>query len=153
MSEEKKVPEFLTNLADSVGGKITEVGGPLPDGSGFAIMSMPLKKDHWIYKKADDGFNVPPMPFRMGGEHHAVLSITPCLGFPYDRHLSMTKKEFADKVREAGRYAVKCATMDGKEMDFDPDALIQNLIVGMLGYHTDTGLSDDEWANPKQEMK
>ncbi len=31
------------------------------------------------------------------------------------------------------------ATMKGKEQDFDPDALIQNLIVGMLGYHTPTG--------------
>jgi hypothetical protein len=66
-----------------------------------------------------------------------------------DRPIHMTKEEFADKVKAAGRYAVRCATMNGKEMDFDPDALIQNLLVGMLGYWTDNGLSSDEWANPR----
>ena len=40
--------------------------------------------------------------------------------------------------------------MNGKEMDFDPGALLQNLVVGMLGYWTENGLSSDEWANPKE---
>ena len=55
----------------------------------------------------------------------------------------------ADRVRAAGKYAVRCATMNGKEMDFDPDALLQNLVTGFLGYHTENGLSDDEDANPE----
>jgi hypothetical protein len=38
--------------------------------------------------------------------------------------------------------------MNGKDADFDPDALIQCLIVGFLGYYTPDGLSSDEWANP-----
>ena len=52
-------------------------------------------------------------------------------------------------IREAARYAVKGATMNGEAMDFDPDAMVQNFIVGMLGYHTPDALSDDEWANPQ----
>lgn len=35
----------------------------LPDGSGFATMSIPFPKDHWLTK---DGENIPPMPFKMG---------------------------------------------------------------------------------------
>ena len=40
--------------------------------------------------------------------------------------------------------------MCGKEDDFDPDALVQNMITGLLGYHTPSGLSEmgDDWANP-----
>jgi hypothetical protein len=38
--------------------------------------------------------------------------------------------------------------MHGQEMDFDPDALCQNLVVGLLGYHTPDGLTSDTWANP-----
>lgn len=71
----------------------------------------------------------PPMPMRMGTDH--------------PRH-----REVVQQIWEAGRYAVRCATMNGKEMDFDPDALVQNLVVGLLGYHTPDGLTDDERANP-----
>ena len=39
----------VEEIAEAVGGTITEVGR-LPDGSGFALMSMPLKKTHWIYR-------------------------------------------------------------------------------------------------------
>ncbi len=135
----KLVPPILSQLAKDVGGTITEVSGPLSDGSGFAIMSMPLPKDHWLYKKDPEGFNVPPMPFRMG-VHDAP-------------RLNMTREMWGDAIREAGRYAIKCATFDGKDMDFDPDALVQNLITGMLGYFTEDGLSSDDWANPPEFRK
>jgi hypothetical protein len=69
------------------------------------------------------------MPFRMG------------VGHPLYR-------EWHDKVREAAKYAVRGATMHGAEMDFDPDALVQNLLVGMFGYHTEDGLSGESWGNP-----
>lgn len=42
-------------------------------------------------------------------------------------------------LKKAGQYAVRCATENGTINDFDPDALIQNLIVGFLGYHTEDG--------------
>ena len=32
--------------------------------------------------------------------------------------------------------------------DFDPDAMVQNFVVGMLGYHTSDALTNDEWALP-----
>jgi hypothetical protein len=48
----------------------------------------------------------------------------------------------------AGKYAVRSATLKGTVMDFDPDALIQNLIVGFLGYYTKDGL----WTHPVEEI-
>lgn len=122
--------ELVRKLASDLGGKIEEMRR-LPDGSGFAVMSMPLPKDHWLVINPENS-NVPPMPMRMGKNHPR-------------------RKDMAGKLRDAGRYAVRCATENGKIMDFDPDALIQNLIVGMLGYWTEDGLSSDEWANPKEK--
>jgi hypothetical protein len=116
----------VQELAEAVGGSITEVGR-LPDGSGFAMMSMPLPKDHWSTRQT--GYEPPPMPFLMGTDDPG-------------------RQIWADKIRAAGRYAYRSATMQGKEPDLDPDALIQNLVVGMLGYWTPNGLSEDEWANP-----
>ena len=119
---------IMEKLVKDLNGKIEEVGA-LPDGSGFALMSMPLPKDHWLTK---EGFNIPPMPLRMGTDNP-------------------NRKKWEEMLRVAGQYAVRCATMNGKEDDFDPDALIQNLITGFLGYYTPDGLSSDTWANPKRE--
>lgn len=125
--------ELVEQLAKDVGGTIEEMEA-LPDGSGFAVMSMPLPESHWIYgdKTLEDehGYEPPPMPMRMGMD-------------------DPRREDFAEMLRVAGRYAVRAATMKGSEPDFDPDALIQNLITGMLGYYTADGLSSDEWANPK----
>jgi hypothetical protein len=124
--------ELVRKLAKDLGGEIKEMGR-LPDGSGFAMMSMPLPKTHWLYK--DDGFEAPPMPMRMGTDDPG-------------------RPDWEAKLRAAGRYAVRSATMNGKEMDFDPDALVQNLITGFLGYYTPDGLStQDDWANPEQFRK
>jgi hypothetical protein len=115
----------VQQIADAVGGKIEEMAH-LPDGSGFAVMSMPLPKDHWLTKP---GWNVPPMPLRCGTDHP----------------LRQVRNEL---VREAARYAIRASTMNGKENDFDPDAMVQNFVVAMLGYHTPDGLSSDAEANP-----
>jgi len=106
---------LLEDMASALNGSVTEATR-LPDGSGFAVMSLPLRKDHWIYAdRVDD----PPAPMRIGR------------GAERDR--------LAAQIREAARYAVRGATMNGSEMDFDPDALVQNMIVGMLGYWTEDG--------------
>ena len=118
---------ILDELTEATGGTIKEVG-ILPDNSGFAVMSMPLPKDHWLTKDPE-AFNVPPMPFRMGTD-------------------DPQREKFAKALTEAGRYAVRCATLNGKDEDFDPDALIQCLVVGFLGHWTPDGLSEDEWENP-----
>ena len=124
---EENIPKVLKELADGVGGKIDEVVR-LPDGSGFATMSMPLPKDHWLTRP---GYDEPPMPFRLGVEEDAS-NILPKI---------RTRQEFADKIREAGKYAIRASTMNGKEIDFDPDAMLQNFVTGMLGYYTSDGLS------------
>ncbi len=124
------IEQDLKNLIADAGGTVTEIGGPLPDGSGFMTASFPLRKDHWLYQKADDGFSrPPPMPFRMGAD-------------------DPRRQQFNDAVRAAAKYAIRASTMHGAEVDFDPDAMVQNFVVGMLGYHTDDGLSEDAWANP-----
>ena len=99
----------------------------LPDGSAFSVLSMPLPADHWLTAKHD---NVPPMPLRIGTE-------------------DARRRVLNDMVREAARYAVRTATMNGKDDDFDPEALCQNMIVGLLGYHTPDGLCGESWADPE----
>jgi len=117
-------PKEVVDMIEKVGGKVNEMT-LLPDGHGFATASFPLPKDHWIY----DEKNVPPMPFRMW-------------------KADPRRKGWEERVRSAARYAVRASTMNGKEMDFDPDAMLQNLIVGMFGYHTPDGLSGEKWGNP-----
>lgn len=119
----------LEEIAAACGGKIEQVAA-LPDGSGFAIMAMSLPKTHWIYQKGENGFSLPPpMPLRMPVNHPLRVFLSPL-------------------ISEAGKYAVRSATMNGDSTSFSPDALIQNLIVGIFGYHTKDGLSSDPWSNP-----
>ena len=92
----------------------------LPDGSAFGVMSWPLPKDHWLYEKTGE----PPTPFLRGTD-------------------DPERQEWREKIRAAGKYAIKAATMSGKDADFDPDALLQNLVIGMLGYHTSDGLNQE----------
>ena len=94
----------------------------LPDGSGFTVASYPLPSDHWLYAETRDA---PPMPFRMGtGDSR--------------------RQDFNKAVANAARYAIRASTMRGKNTDFDPDAMVQNFIVSMLGYHTPDGLCHDK---------
>ena len=87
----------------------------LPDGSAFAVMSHPLPKDHWLY--ADRQYN--------DGEYEPVE-----LGKPVLTH------ELRDAVVSAVRYAIRGATNCGKEVDFDPDALVQNAVYALCGPFT-----------------
>jgi hypothetical protein len=89
----------------------------LPDGSAFAVMSFPLPKDHWIYA---------PWEYR-DGEHEPVELPKPLLTHA-DR----------EAVVAAVRYAVRGATMRGRETDFDPDALVQNAVYALCGPYTTT---------------
>ena len=84
----------------------------LPDGSAFAVMSWPLPKNHWLY--ADRQYNK--------GEYEPVE-----LGKPILTH------ELRDAVVSAVRYAIRGATNCGKDVDFDPDALVQNAVYALCG--------------------
>lgn len=139
-------PDDVRDLIEQAGGTVTDMGA-LPDGSGFATASFSAAKNHW--STAPD-YAVPPMPFRMGHGERAVVAVFPNKGWP-DRSHRMTKDEFADHIKAACRYAYRASTMNGTETDLDPDALVQNIVNGLLGYWTETGLSMDEWANPKDQ--
>lgn len=112
---DKPEPNIIEELCQAVGGTITDGPHRLPDGSGFAVMSMPLPKDHWLFKEHE---NEPP------------ASLISCL----NHHCSPGSHCVRDAIREAGRYAVRCATRNGKDMDFDPDCVVQQVVNGMLGY-------------------
>ena len=167
MQEETGTPtqnSALGQIAEAAGGKATlhlltnDAGEAV---HAFGTMSMPLPKTHWIYDKGPDNFNVPPMVFRMPA-NESVLMLRK-LGGALTRHPAsevvpghswLTKQELSQAIREAGKYAVRCATMNGAEEDFDPDALLQNLVVGFLGYFTEDGFSkEDAWANPKEPWR
>jgi hypothetical protein len=117
----------LRGLVESAGGTLGEVVGPFPDGSGVATGSFSLPDGHWY---TAEGRNVPPMPLRCG-EGEGVL-----------------RRELEEACRAAARYALRASTMNGWEESFDPDAVVQNFVVGMLGYHTGDGLSSEASQNP-----
>lgn len=79
----------------------------------FAIASLPLPDSHWLYAPREyaEGADVPkelPRPILNHTEHR-------------------------EAVVAAIRYAVRGATMCGKEPDFDPDALVQNAVYALCG--------------------
>lgn len=119
-------PEDVKSLIESAGGKV-ESAMLFSDGHGCMTASFPLPANHWLTK---DGYNDPPMPLKCGTEQSIVVA-----GEPWDRN------RLADAVRAAGRYAVRASTMNGKEEDFDPDAMVQNFVTGLLGYYTPNALS------------
>lgn len=94
----------------------------LPDGSAFSVISLPLPDDHWLFAEPESGYEKPPMPMRIGTD-------------------DPRRSEMKEMLQQAGRYAIRAVTSNGEIDDFDPDALIQNLIIGMLGYNTSDGVS------------
>ena len=64
--KQPKAPNYVEQLVKDAGGKIEEVSGPLPDGSGFCTASFPLPKNHWL---TAEGHNEPPMTFQMGTDN------------------------------------------------------------------------------------
>ena len=87
----------------------------LPDGSAFGVMSFPLPDDHWIYA---------PNEYR-NGEYK-----------PIDLPKPILTHAMRGSVVAAVRYAVRGATMQGKETDFDPDAIVQNAVYALCGPYT-----------------
>ncbi len=86
----------------------------LPDGSAFALASLPLPENHWLYA---------PRQYMPGADEPVELP-SPCL--------ERTAENY-ERAELAIRYAIRGATMCGKEPDFDPDALVQNALYALLG--------------------
>lgn len=102
----------------------------LPDGSAFATGSMPLPKDHWIYKETGE----PPTLLRCGTD-------------------DPKRKELKKAIQEGVQYAIKGASANGSLEDMDPDAIVQNAVVGIIGYNTPDGtdLSSDLYFETEKE--
>ena len=110
----------------------------LPDGSAFAVGSFPLPQDHWLYA---------PHEYEPGADEPKEL-LAPIL-----THAQR------NEVVAAVRYAVRGATMCGKELDFDPDALVQNAVYALCGSFGRTALvapaqttSSDAYEGAREDL-
>lgn len=80
------------------------------------VLRIPLDDDHWVFEDCGE----PPAPFRMG--------------------VKTSARNFMRMfIVRAAKYAVKASTMSWKANSFDPDALVQNMVIGFLGYKTEDG--------------
>ena len=86
----------------------------LPDGSAFAIASCPLPKDHWLYANGSDEWDT----------QRDTSKDTP---------LPIMDRTHKDKIIAAAKWAIRGATMNGKEDDFDPDAMVLNFVYALCG--------------------
>lgn len=86
----------------------------LPDGSSFFTASFPLPTDHWLYA-----------PLCAQWDHDRDCTA--------DRPHPILTHHQRDAVIAGVRYAIRAATMNGAEKDFDPDALVQNAVVALCG--------------------
>lgn len=124
----------------------------LPDGSAFAEISFPLPQSHWLYKTTPEGYTPePPMGLRCGTLEHIQGTTEPPVPTPTINVLkieSRYREVLTRHVKNAVRYGLKCATRNGKEKDFDPDAVVQSTIVGLFGLYTATGLDCWDGVSP-----
>lgn len=113
--------QLVSELADMTGGTIREQGIHPGGDSGYAVLSLELPKDHWLYEQDENGFAPPgELPMLVGGK-------------------TMVREYMDQIIRKAARYGIKAATMDGREDDFDPDAMVRNIQNGCFGYFTPDG--------------
>lgn len=86
----------------------------LPDGSAFGVMSMPLPKNHWIYA---------PQCQEWDNERDCSADLPkPIVGNTLREH-----------VKIAAKWAIRGATMNGTEPNWDPDALMLNFAYALCG--------------------
>ena len=97
----------------------------LPDGSAFAVASFPLPKDHWLYA---------PREYDVDAEN------------PKELPSPILTHALRAEVVSAIRYAIRGATMCGKETDFDPDALVQNAVYALCGPYGSAALATSAQA-------
>ena len=87
------------------------------------MASFPLPKDHWLYA---------PREYDVGAEH------------PKELPSPILTHALRAEVVSAIRYAIRGATMCGKETDFDPDALVQNAVYALCGPYRSAALAAQE---------
>lgn len=84
-----------------------------PDGSAFSVASLSLPKGHWLYAPRGEWDN------------------------ERDEYAECPRPILTHELREqivaAARYAIRCVTVRGQASDFDPDALVQNMVYALCG--------------------
>lgn len=80
-------------------------------------ISIPYPADHWSKAPRTDE---PPMLLCMGAN-------------------DPRRAQIEEAIKHATRYALKTAEHHGMRGDFDWDAVVQNVIIGTVGYYTETG--------------
>ena len=83
-------------------------------GSAFSTMSFPLPADHWLYAPACE---------RRDNKRDVLADL------PHP----ILDRGYSPFVGDAARWAIRAATMRGQDMDFDPDALVQNFVHALCG--------------------
>lgn len=100
---------------------MTDKAFALPDGSGFMTGSFPLPKEHWLYQP-NDYSNV----------DESTLGVIP----------RSYLDENQSAIDEAIKTAIRGTTMSGKEMDFDPDAMLQNIKYHLFGSYLNCDIQE-----------
>jgi len=77
-----------------------------------------MRPDHWVMQPGD---NISPP------------ALAQCHSMRFSRALTR------DELRRAARFAIRAATSNGTILDFDPDALIQNLEYALFGPSANLG--------------
>lgn len=104
----------------------------LPDGSALFLMSFPLPPDHWLTQ---------PRVYATESSFDTVDKPTPILWRAIHEH----------NVRAAAKWAIRVSTDCGREMDFDPDALVMNFVYAICGPATHGELKEHEPQHTSQE--
>lgn len=83
----------------------------IPEGDKLTLNSY-----HWLYLPGED---IPPIPFKMAYTH------------PWRKHVIAG-------IKKSAKYALRAATDNGRINDFDPDAVVQLMVKGMIGPDADS---------------
>lgn len=107
---------------------VVNIDTVLPDDSAFFTTETPLPKDHWLYSEA----GTPPMLLGRGVDDPEI------------------RAELQEAVRQGVQYSLKVSGLDGSE-SVDPDAIVQNAIIGIVGYFTPDGTNTTSYLKPADE--
>lgn len=91
----------------------------LPDGSAYGVIELSLPADHWIYTDWEFSSDDAVRPVEIEN-----------VSIPEDYH---------ENVKAAVRYALRGATGCGRDMSFDPDAVILNVLYALREKEKDDG--------------
>lgn len=94
--------------------EILDLLGGSDDDPAFLTAKMALPPDHWLY--------APQCPYWDTGRGTAA-----------DLPLPVLANDQRAAAKAAMRWAVRAATMNGADKNFDPDALVQNAVYALCG--------------------